>query len=63
MSGWLFLIVAFGSWTAAGFVLGVMFMSGRLRPAPYSSPGSDQETTTPGTGESDLAPGVASNTP
>ncbi|WP_280455696.1 hypothetical protein [Nocardia brasiliensis] len=61
MSGWLYLITAFGSWFTAGTIFGVMFMSGRLRPAPYSSPGCGQEITTPGAGEPDLAPGVASN--
>ncbi|MFI6215678.1 hypothetical protein ACIBCD_27110 [Nocardia brasiliensis] len=59
MSGWLFLIVAFGSWFVAGTIFGLLLMSGRSR--SYPSPGCGQEITTPGAGESDLAPGVASN--
>lgn len=64
MNGWLYLIVAFGSWFTAGTIFGVLLMSGRRRPGSSleSSPGIDQGIATPGAGDyPNPAPGVAPN--
>ncbi len=48
MSGWLYLITAFGSRFSAGTIFGVLLMSGRSR--TYSSPGCGQGSRRPARG-------------
>ncbi len=60
MNAWLYLIAAFGSWFASGFIVGALLMGRRPwshhGPFPESSLGTDRGISTPGAGVP--APGV-----